>query len=1035
MYSKTTRIIVAFISAIFTLVLVGGGIGPFLCFAETDATTYAETVETNEVPSSTYYYDNLRDEKGAEYTLAKKFYNALGEMHRNGDFKDGVVDYSLNKILTSDQIKEWVVDGNLTIPKAFSAARDSYYLDHPELFYIDVYKLTISAGRVNGVYSAYIDCGREANCYIDNGFSSAAQVETAINAFNSAVNTVVQYAREYAAKDTYGTAEEVLLAVGANEYLAENISYDTESYLIHEESNDTEKEAPYTHNAYGGLVVNKCVCSGYTMAFKAVLDKLNIPCVIVNGVSNTKASDGTAIAQGEAHSWNYVWYHDIAEDGAAAVAETTEQGSWYAFDVTWNSTGLSKNGYVNMDAFSTGRRHTPDPVISSSGYSMPYPELSSKSYGDTTLTDGFMHSFVYSAEAGGTDDYGNPLMTFTERISYNGKGAIGLLDDGLHMLQRFYYRPTGQEEYIWSAWFDIGTLQKNLYEMTVEDENGETRMEAFYQALYIQYAVVDVDADLNYNPDGDSSVALDFNFYYSKDFNFQTENGNGEYTNHMIFLSEIYTNKTFGTYTAPPYVSKTNPNHTGVVTINDGMAKPGTSIMADEKAFTFRVTYNEPMHILDESKPIGIDYVCAFENAREFAGFVPVNSKGDYVELTDDGYTLVFKFKPSLMYAHNELIYSFYFSNVGSSKMVATPNGERMSNKLPNPAVYHFGRAYLACSMILGGGRLWIDCCARPTLVSNSDLSAMDFKDEQGNSTFTENARSQMMLVVENVNEKTEKDMLDTITNSNDFNVDKSDIKSSETYDIKLQMCGKYPTISDGSYVKIALGFPEGYGPEDEGVTFKIFHRKHIRGDEYIIEEVPCVVTQLGIVATVSSFSPYMVAAVSADKVSASKTILANIEGKGGVLSKEDGKVRSLNKGESYTYTIKPNEGYQVYKVTLNGNDVTSKVNADGKLKLSYEELINNNDLEIQYISNEAAARYAEKDVEIVDPILMVVSTDGKAGVALKGDQLPINKLVPTVNNGTGSSTVWIVIGVIIALIVVAVVLTTLLLRRKKNNG
>ena len=49
MYSKTTRIIVAFISAIFTLVLVGGGIGPFLCFAETDATTYAETVETNEV--------------------------------------------------------------------------------------------------------------------------------------------------------------------------------------------------------------------------------------------------------------------------------------------------------------------------------------------------------------------------------------------------------------------------------------------------------------------------------------------------------------------------------------------------------------------------------------------------------------------------------------------------------------------------------------------------------------------------------------------------------------------------------------------------------------------------------------------------------------------------------------------------------------------------------------------------------------------------------------------------------------------------
>ena len=83
------------------------------------------------------------------------------------------------------------------------------------------------------------------------------------------------------------------------------------------------------------------------------------------------------------------------------------------------------------------------------------------------------------------------------------------------------------------------------------------------------------------------------------------------------------------------------------------------------------------------------------------------------------------------------------------------------------------------------------------------------------------------------------------------------DILSCKTYDIKLQVCGRYAKISDGSYVKIALGFPEGYGPEDTGTVFKLFHRKHIQGDEYIIEEVPCVMTPFGIVATVESFSPY----------------------------------------------------------------------------------------------------------------------------------------------------------------------------------
>ncbi len=316
-------------------------------------------------------------------------------------------------------------------------------------------------------------------------------------------------------------------------------------------------------------------------------------------------------------------------------------------------------------------------------------------------------------------------------------------------------------------------------------------------------------------------------------------------------------------------------------------------------------------------------------------------------------------------------------------------------------------------------GRLWIDCCAQPTLVANSDLSEMDFKDENGESTFSEHERSQMMLVAEKANDETVNDMLNEITGDSNINVDASDIKKSETYDISLQICGKYPTIPEGSYVKIALGFPEGYGPEDEGVTFKLFHRKHQGGGVYVIEEVPCVVTKFGIVATVTSFSPYMVAVVDADKAT-DKTVFASIEGKGGKLTIEDGKIRSLKEGESYTYTIQPEEGYRIFSVKLNGVEVKDRVQ-NGQLTLTYEELQSNNELVIQYISDAAAQRYEEKGLEIVEPVKVYVPATGFDPI-----EAPAN-----------NNTLVIVCSVVaaVALAGAAAVITVFVVRNKKKTS
>ncbi|MCM1546394.1 MAG: hypothetical protein NC033_05085 [Clostridiales bacterium] len=969
MNKLTKRIATAGFAAVFAATAVSG----LTLFKRGAGKTVFAAAE--EAKPLAYYYENLNfttpSGKQQEFTLAKKFYQALDELNTSGEFKDGVVSLSLteNDLATSDQIKAWIENNDLTIPSAFSAARDSYYYDHPELFYVDLYKLTISAGRTNGVYTAYIDCGTEENCYIDGSdLNSESKVDVAITSFNNKISDVIMYARTEAAKDTFGSEEDMLLARYANEYIAQNVAYDFEAYTAENASQAYAK--PFTGTAYGALVDGQCVCSGYSFAYKAVLDQLEIPCVVVSGYSIAKSSDGNGTEKGDAHSWNYVWLKNPTEGTASSASYSDgKDGGWYAYDVTWNSSSSDKNTYTNMSSYVTGRNHGTDPVISSSGYNMPYPSLSYVNYGNTVTDSDFTHSYIYApmGETGGLDDYGNTLMEKKETVSYKGKGTLELAKEGLYIAVRYAYY-NGSDELIWSPWADIGSTLKVVES---EDESpNESVVPVFNDALYTQYAVLDKAPELNYNPDNPETQSLakptDPNLYY--DPNSATDFGES-----VIYISETFVNQCFGTYTPAPYITSSSPDHCGQVFISDGMAESEESnIMADKHAFEIKITYDEKLHVIDKTKPVGVSFISEFANAAEYASFVPLNDKGDLAEIMSDGRTLRFKFKPSLMWEHNRSMYSFYFSNVGSAEKVYGLNGQsRVSDKLPNPAHYIFERHYMACPARLGGGRLWIECCAQPTLVSNTDLAAMEFTDENGNSTFTEQSRSQMMLVVQEASTEAKTALQEQA--ATDYGVADIDSKSA-TYDIDLQICGKVAKIKDGSFVKIALGFPEGYGPEDEGVTFKIYHRKHISGDTYEIEEVPCVVTKFGIVATVESFSPYMVVAVNADSVTdTAKTVYATIDGKGGTLSKADGKVLSIAEGGTHTYDFTPDAGYEILKVTLNGEEVS--LTADNKLTVNYADLTTDNEIVVKYISAAAKTRYGA-DFELVVPNTVVLASN-----------------------------------------------------------
>ena len=593
------------------------------------ATMRHQTVlaDADTLPASNYFYEGLyyKDASGneKEFALAKKFYNALDSMKNSGDFKDGTVDYSLSGILTSDEIKAWVNGNDVTIPKAFSAARDAYLTDHPELFYIDFYKLTISAGLSDDVYSAYIDSGREANLYYDGDFTSEAQVNTAITAFDAKVAEIVAAANKAADDDQYGTNKDAVKARYVNTYLLNNIKYDDAAAI-------SDDIAAYAHSrtAYGGIINGVAVCSGYSRAYKAVLDKLGIPCLCVSGYSLGKDTEGNPAEGTSGHEWNYVWLTD------ANNARSADGGKWYAVDVTWNSTGNNPIKYMGNGALTISRDHRTDGVISTSGYELKFPELSEYDYGCETDSEGISHSFNYTPYGNGElDDNGYELMATEEFLSYNGKGAKRLLEeDGLRMIFRFASYENG--EITWYEWFDINNWDLcSPGHSGFEDFGTYTKSTYNTSALYTQFAITDYEPDKNYTGNNPN-----YTHPYPIFFSEQTESDWGQ---RISVVSEVFENKTYGTYVPAPHPVSTTPSDRELQFISSTMLDPndpGGNKMDPEQAFEITVKYNEKLHKLDESKPIGVTYTGSRfpKSVYQYALIAPLYDEGKTVELGHD---------------------------------------------------------------------------------------------------------------------------------------------------------------------------------------------------------------------------------------------------------------------------------------------------------------------------------------------------------------------------------------------------------------
>ena len=239
-------------------------------------------------------------------------------------------------------------NGKSVLDKSFQAALDAFFYDHPELFYIDLTKITL--------YTKYTTIGSKTTYtvslapqnnknYLSDSFNSESQVDNAINQIEQIRNSIVS-------------------RVNGNNYNKALIVHDTLVDMLEYNQNDSNSN---THNIYGAFVNRSVVCEGYAKSFKYIMDSLNIPCILVGGIATNNSSNT------ESHMWNYIQL----------------DGNWYGVDVTWDDPVIiggssKKSSRVRRDYFCKGassfKLHKADGKISQNGETFSIPTLSSKNY-------------------------------------------------------------------------------------------------------------------------------------------------------------------------------------------------------------------------------------------------------------------------------------------------------------------------------------------------------------------------------------------------------------------------------------------------------------------------------------------------------------------------------------------------------------------------------------------------------------------------------------------------------------------------------
>ena len=261
----------------------------------TDIFTTEEEAKDYSVQGSLgkYFYEQLSDTQ-------KIIYNGLQENKNN--LMTGTYQISYGNKFYDILSKE---NGSKILGDDYQTAIEAFTHDNADLFYIDISKMYLNMETkkkgFKTTYNVYI-APDEGQTYFAKGFNSEYEVKIALQK----IEKQRDYIKSKLTGNTYKDVKKI------HDFLVDNVEY------------DQKNEAIGTYTIYGALVEKKCVCEGYTRAFKYITDSVGIKSIIMQGTAtNTQGKS-------EKHAWNAV---NIGN-------------KWYLLDVTWDDPVIVGNGVI-----------------------------------------------------------------------------------------------------------------------------------------------------------------------------------------------------------------------------------------------------------------------------------------------------------------------------------------------------------------------------------------------------------------------------------------------------------------------------------------------------------------------------------------------------------------------------------------------------------------------------------------------------------------------------------------------------------------
>lgn len=310
-------------------------------FGDTIASFFTEPDEKNTIYSSNksngnFFYEQLNETQ-------KIIYNGLQESKdklATGTYK---IEFGneFHDLLSKENGSEVLGDDYQTAIEAFTH-------DNVDLFYLNVTKMYLNMETkkkaFKTTYNVFI-APEEGQNYFANGFNSESDVKIAIQ-------KIEQEKAFVRSKLTGNTYKDIKII---HDYLVDNLNYDESNQSIG------------TYSIYGAFVDKKCVCEGYTRAFKYLADMAGINCVLIQGTAtNTEGKT-------EKHAWNAVYLN----------------GFWYLIDTTWDDPIIVGRGIVLANThykyFLKGTKsfsndHVEERQFSEGGKQFEYPKISEQDY-------------------------------------------------------------------------------------------------------------------------------------------------------------------------------------------------------------------------------------------------------------------------------------------------------------------------------------------------------------------------------------------------------------------------------------------------------------------------------------------------------------------------------------------------------------------------------------------------------------------------------------------------------------------------------